>query len=182
MEKNENGNKEKNKLNNDYLVSAIRYHFSEFNIWMGFFILINSGLLVAFSSDSLKSDIFVRVLILILGYITSFLFFCASKTFERCIINFSGVINDDYPQYDRYYNPLKKAKVSIAKIVSLFSLILTYAWGIMIFSIICENCKCIEKSFLCCRGIQIALAIFVITIMNLLLWWLINKILLKNIG
>ena len=57
----------------DYPIDAIRYHFKQFNVWVAFFVAINGGLLIAYSSMDLNLNL-ERILILLLGYVTSFLF------------------------------------------------------------------------------------------------------------
>ena len=44
-------------------VKVIRYHFTEFNIWVGIFVAINGGLLVAYSGDALKDGGLAKILI-----------------------------------------------------------------------------------------------------------------------
>ena len=53
MSENVDQDKEKHRYDP---VEAIRYLFTEFNIWVGIFVAINGGLLVAYSSDGLKCD------------------------------------------------------------------------------------------------------------------------------
>lgn len=122
-------------------IRAIRYHFSEFYIWVGFFIAINSGLLIAYSSGSFESNYFAIKLILILGYFASFLFYCCSKIFKLCIFHISEFIENDFDKtkYAKYSRPLKFAKISTIRIVSMFSFFLTSVWGILLINNIFEN-------------------------------------------
>jgi len=135
-----------------YPVKAIRYHFTEFNIIVGIFVAINGGLLVAYSGDGLKEDDFAKILITILGYIASGLFFCCSGIYNLCIINLSILLKKHFEKktedYLDYTYPLRYAKVSTTYIVLIFSAILMLVWGIL-FACNIINCKEINVSWSC---------------------------------
>jgi len=65
-------------------IKALRYHFSEFYIWVGFFIVINGGLLIAYSSDVLKSNNLAIKLIMIFYPKVSYNFFFANARYTKC--------------------------------------------------------------------------------------------------
>jgi len=122
-------------------IKALRYHFSEFYIWVGFFIAINGGMLIAYSSDGLKSNNLAIKLIMILGYIASLLFYCCSKIFKLCISHISKFIEVEFDitEYAKYSRPLKYAKISTINIVSIFSFVLVSIWGILLVLNIFED-------------------------------------------
>jgi hypothetical protein len=129
-----------------YLIRARNYHFSQFRTWMVFFITINGGLLVAYGQNGLRYS--EKILIVVLGYIASFLFHCSAKGYRYWSTNFTTLINHCEKNgtpgiipvrvYSCFANksknkcilsPLKTANISTSKIVSLFAFILTYGWG-----------------------------------------------------
>jgi hypothetical protein len=112
---------------------------------MVFFITINGGLLVAYCD--FKGD---SGLILSLGYIAAFLFYCSAKGYHYWTTNFirrlidyesRNVVDDNGRVYSAiankengmsYFWPLKAANISTFKVVILFAYVLTYAWGILL--------------------------------------------------
>ena len=180
-----------------YPIDAIRYHFSEFNVWMGFFVVINGGLLVAYRSDG-NSDI-EKMLIVLIGYIITFLFYFASRTFKRCITTFSNKIDCLDQKTDKsdktneqsvsseesnsqYFRPLKYAKVAITRIVTLLTFILTYPWGILSVLMAFSNIEMLKQCSLPCLGVfKVIIAIALITGINLLFRKIVDRFLLKDI-
>jgi len=182
-----------NKKRYDYLIEAHNFHYSQFNIWMAFFIVINGGLLAAYCSDGLNSNN-EKMCILILGYVASFLFHCCSKSYNFTLANATKLIYDHeeknvrYDHYrvysclieknNHYFHPLKGANIKIAKVVTLFSFILTYAWGILLLSNIFRNIK-ILYSLQYYKIKEIVITIVFITIINIFFLWLV-KIFLRS--
>ena len=150
-------------------IKAIRYHFSEFYIWVGFFIAINGGLLIAYSSGYFESNALAIKLILILGYIASLLFYCCSKIFKLCISHISKFIETDFDktEYAKYSHPLKYAKISTIDIVSIFSFFLVSIWGILlVFNIFKEK----DKLLIYCIAV---IAVSITTFLCLLIYMII---------
>ncbi|MDR0474509.1 MAG: hypothetical protein LBH43_12655 [Treponema sp.] len=141
---------------------------------MGFFVVINGGLLVAYSNQDL--GFLEKELILLAGYITTLLSHCLSCCYCRCIAKLSELINEFPKQSDvKYFPPLEYAKKSTTRIVSLFTFILTYPWGILFVSNIGKH---VEIPLLCGKLSNDLQTIIFITISNILLHCLLVKILL----
>jgi len=166
-----------------YLIEAFYYHSSQFNLWMAFFIAINGGLLLAYTSDGLKCAKFEKILIVILGYIASLSFHCGSKGYRFYIKNFLNLIRDHEKKYIKnaddgvhfcfkmsqkwtdYFHPTRPANILVFKIVSLFSFFLTYAWGILLIQNIFQDMKNFLQDNV--DVLTIVLAIGGITIINM---------------
>ncbi|MDR2577504.1 MAG: hypothetical protein LBC70_01650, partial [Chitinispirillales bacterium] len=174
----------------EYLIAARNYHYTQYNVWMAFFITISGGLFVGYYS-LLGNDghSLEKGMVALLGYIVAFLFYCSSKGYHYWITNFATLIND-YEQNtwldkkDRvyfviankgsadeclnYFCPLKGANISTTKIVSLLAYLLTYAWGVLIASSFDSNYR------------VLLLGILVTLILNTLLTALLVKLLLRS--
>jgi len=166
-----------NKYRYENLIKYHQFYYSQFNIWMAFFTLINGGLLVAYCSKSLNS-FQEKVLIILFGYIASFLFHCCAKSYRFFLANSFMLIHDHEDRnvqcdYDRiysclivsnkhYFHPLKGANISIQKIITLFSFLLTYAWGFLLVSSICKNIKSFYLFSSLCKCENICLSSIVI--------------------
>jgi len=195
-----------NKYRYENLIKTFQFHYSQFNIWMAFFIIISGGLFAAYYSNGFNS-FNEKILILLFGYIVSFLFHCCAKSYRFCVINFSKLIYDHEERnvqcdYDRvyscliepdnhYYHPLKGVNMSISKIIALFSFLLTYAWGLLLISNILNKieknylmpffCKCeiiCVTSLLLYNAIKLIISIALITIINVFFLWLAKKMFL----
>jgi len=187
MSDNNNHDNTAKKVSNKYLIKAIRYHFTEYSLWMAFFITINGGLLVAYRSKGLKP--LEKILILVLGYIVSILFRYSSEDFKSCIARISQSIekfkgndvpysNSDGKTNNYYYEPLRHTKVSTTRIVSLFARVLMYAWGILLILNIykyIDSCKRIEITLSCNKAVGVTVAIILIFGINLLFRYLVEK-------
>ena len=164
--------------NNFNPIDAIRYHFTEFNVWMGFFVVISGGLLVAYSNQNLDS--LEKVLIPLVGYTTTFLCHCLSICYCRCVTRLSEIIDDSFKQEDeKYFPPLKYAKISTTRIISLLTFILTYPWGILLTV---KVNKYMEITLLSYRLVNVISGIVVTTIINLLSRLFVDKCLLCDIA
>lgn len=144
-----------NKDRHTYLIENHRFFFNQFNVWVVFFIAINGGLLLAYSSEGLRDCVFEKVLITILGYLASLVFHCSCKGLRRYACHFIDLLarHEDAmstPQDRIYmptnvrsniYNSTMPANISPMRVVMLFSFFLTYAWGILLISNFYENMK-----------------------------------------
>jgi hypothetical protein len=92
----------RNKEHYEYPIGAIRHHFKEFHVWMAFFVVINGGLLVAYTAKELKPC--VEMSILFSGYAATLLFHCSSKRFQKCITEFSNLIDGLDKQNAQYFS------------------------------------------------------------------------------
>lgn len=106
---------------------------------------------MAYCDNDLNSNL-DKMLIITIGYIASFLFYCSGKGCRHNILNFTNRIHyyeahhtpnvldkekqgiKDIEEENDYVYPLKGAHISVSKTVLLFSYILTYAWGILLIS------------------------------------------------
>lgn len=197
-------------LNNEdrykHLIDARNYHFTQYNIWMAFFIGINSALFVAYYSllkenySLLKENYNLeKIVILLFGYIAAFLFYCSAKGYHYWINNFVNLLIDyenKNVRYDNdrvysciaskknkfsYFKPLKAANISTFKIVILFAYLLTYGWGILLMPFIdkwIESCQCL--SWLLCLPLWLQ-SIIIIFIVNVILLWFAKRCLKSNL-
>jgi len=138
----------------EHLVKVKHFRLSQANVWMVFFILINGGLLAAYGSVGSK-DCFEKTLIAVVGYAAAFLFLCVTNSFRNYIGNCTELIkkNDMFEDESHsnkdenknkknildYISPLRGNYISVPKALSVMSLILTYAWGILVVSNFFEN-------------------------------------------
>ncbi|MCL2722557.1 MAG: hypothetical protein FWD47_14600 [Treponema sp.] len=144
----------------DYLNKTHDFLFSQFNLWVVFFIVINGGLSYAYVNSDLRY--FDKILILLLGYFATLFFYCTSTGiyfFINHYINHIIYLEEKnipnihdrllYRVHDKrysfttksrnYFNPIQPVYTSSVKIVILFSYLLTYAWGILLASNVCER-------------------------------------------
>jgi len=176
-----------NKTLYDYPIDAVRYHFTQFNVWVAFFVAINGGLLIAYSSMDLKSNL-EKILILLLGYVAAFLFHYLSEVYDFCINDLSDKIdeikNDNLQEAEQnkvYFDSLRRTKTSTTKIVYLFSLILTYPWGILLISKFIRNIgKLFTFKLTFFYIIEVFIAIILVTIVNMILLKLARKFLVQK--
>ena len=92
-------NKRTCMLNNDnrykYLVDARNYNFTQFNVWMAFFITINGALFIAYynffakflESNKPEELTIEKFLIQLFGYVAAFLFYCSAKGYSYWSLN-----------------------------------------------------------------------------------------------
>jgi len=137
----------------EHLIRAIRYHFSQFNLWVAFFITINGGLLVAYYNivNNIDENKLLIKFILILGYIASLSFYSISIVYKLCINHFSNTINkfeesnNEYSYHNKekipYRYSLEFTKKATIIIVFTFSFILTYAWTSLLSSLVYNYTK-----------------------------------------
>jgi len=118
-------------------IDALRYHFKEFYIWVGFFIVINGTLLTAYRYAEGNSH--YLILIAALGCIVTILCFWCSQCYYRCIKRLSKLIDGKSDASTRpFFRPLEFAKVSTIKTVSLFIAMTPCFWGVLLFQKIVE--------------------------------------------
>jgi len=130
-----------------HLVENHKFFFSQFILWMVFFISINGGLLLAYTGEGLK-DSFEKIIILFVGYFASILFHCSCKSIccytyhfmdliwihEKKIQNVADRIYSRAVVTSDYFSPREPANLSCMRIILIFSFLLTYAWGILLIS------------------------------------------------
>ncbi len=138
-----------------YLVNARNYHYTQFNVWMGFFIVIVGasffayGKLMEMEINQNRDLFFEKIIVIALGYFISLLFHLSSKGYYYWITNFINLImdheksnmNEDYSVYsvfankktnNNYFKLTSGANISTSKIVCLLSYLLTFPWGILL--------------------------------------------------
>ena len=115
-------------------VQAIRYHFTEFNVWVAFFVSINGGLLTAYFNNKVNEAI---KYISKLGFIISILFFICGLVYCICMIMVSKVIKEYFEKYlnkfKKFPSPLGFTKIATTIIVMIIAIFLTITWGKIIF-------------------------------------------------
>jgi hypothetical protein len=137
----------------EYLVKARNYHYTNFNIWMMFFLVAVGGLFIGYYTlvkDNNHSEI---LLISFIGYFVSLLWHWSCKGYHwweinwiRLIIKTEEHLKDEERIYScfvnkhkqgSYWNPIKSANVSTSQIVLLFSFVIASTWS-FIFYITCS--------------------------------------------
>jgi len=159
MAENTNGSTP-DKTRYDYLVNARNFHYSQFNIWMMFFMVAVGALFAGYCtlsgskhSHDFQFEIF---LVLFLGYVVSLFWHWSCKGYYYWIINFIELINDyensegdiktvgvgvyscfaNKRHNNNYHNPLKGANISTSAIVGIFSYIVAVSWATLLFNLI----------------------------------------------
>ena len=151
-------------------IGAIRFHFKEFYVWVGFFIVINGTLLTVYYT--VRNNPFYSILVALLGCITAFLCFCSSQCYYRCIKKLSELIDGKSNKNTRpFFRPLEFAKVTTIKIVSSFIAITTYFWGLLLLENIAKCMKDPLPTF-----VTVVIVILCVTVIELLSWWCIKEL------
>jgi hypothetical protein len=159
-----------NKKRYDYPIDAIRYHFTQFNVWVGFFIGINGALLVAYNNVDTHFNL-AKIFLLLLGYIASLLFHGLSKVYHFSITGLSVKINElaTIDEQDialkKFFQELSYTKTSTTWIVCTFSFILTFPWGILLILKIISGIEKLDSSP-CATVIGFAIASVFTLILN----------------
>ncbi|MCL2843839.1 MAG: hypothetical protein FWE23_00055 [Chitinivibrionia bacterium] len=166
-------------------IGAVRYHFTQFNVWTAFFIVINGGLLVAYGELAKLNSAFCcsdfstkKLLIPLLGYIVAFLCFCLCVCYKRCIKKLSTLIEKDFkinnPRYIEFCSPLGQTKILTTIIVMLLAFALTCAWGTLFVLNLFEK---MENLYLLCKAIAGAfVTAFLLFLADKYLQYYFNKI------
>ena len=135
-----------------YLIEARNYHYTQFNIWMAFFLAIIGALFMAYSElSSTDKNLFAeKILVSVSGYVVSLLFHLSSKGYYYWITNWITLImkhEKDFMSscdYERVYScfankkinnnylcPMSGANISTSKIVCFLSYLFTFAFGVL---------------------------------------------------
>ncbi|MCL2381863.1 MAG: hypothetical protein FWC64_09785 [Treponema sp.] len=155
------------KINKHYdPVKAIRYHFTEFYIWAGFFIAINGGLFTAYFNINFKTDSTTEIIISLLGCIASLLFFWNSRAYHLCFFHLSELIQADFDSshYHEFSHLLKFAKMSTARIALAISAILTVTWTGLVIASIYECVQNVQADIISLILIYILIALICVLI------------------
>ncbi|MDR6300822.1 RipA family octameric membrane protein [Mesonia maritima] len=172
----------------EFLINARNFHYDNFNKWMTYFYVAIGALFVGYytisSTEDLRNE---KIILIVLGYITSLFWYWSSKGYYFWNINFITLVNDcetntlklkkkkrvysvfaNKKTQNNYINPISGANISTSKIAILFSFIITVVWGILLL----EKLKEID--------IYIIWEILVSLFITLLLSYFIPKYLLKS--
>ncbi|EIW91658.1 hypothetical protein HMPREF1321_1617 [Capnocytophaga sp. oral taxon 412 str. F0487] len=136
------------------LIAARNFHYDNFNKWLSYFYIAIGTLFIGFCTlkTSDKSSLFELeiIMILILGYIISLLWFLSCKGYYFWNINFITLVNNcekdlkpdpkervyfvfaNKKRQNNYFNPISGANISTSKVAILFSFIITISWGILL--------------------------------------------------
>jgi hypothetical protein len=185
---NNNSKKLTPKERYEFLINARNFHYDNFNKWMTYFYVAIGALFVGYytiaSSENLYNE---KIILIVLGYITSLFWYWSSKGYYFWNINFITLVNDcetntlklkkkkrvysvfaNKKTQNNYLNPISGANISTSKIAILFSFIISIIWGILLL----EKLKEIEIHFIC----EFLVSLFI----TLLLSYIIPKYLLKS--
>ncbi len=172
----------------EFLINARNFHYDNFNKWMTYFYVAIGALFVGYYTISSTEDLHnEKIILIVLGYITSLFWYWSSKGYYFWNINFIILVNDcetntlklkekkrvysvfaNKKTQNNYINPISGANISTSKIAILFSFIITVVWGILLL----EKLKEID--------IHIIWEILVSLFTTLLLSYFIPKYLLKS--
>ena len=156
-----------------HLINARNFHYDNNNKWMTYFYVAIGALFVGYytllasnCNQKFNNELIVLVL---LGYIISLLWYWSSKGYYFWYINFITLVNDCEendlkldPKHRVYYvfankktqnnylNPVRGANISTSKISILFSFIIAIVWGVLFF----------DKIYPIAIGCEILLSIF----------------------
>lgn len=137
------------------LIAARNFHYDNFNKWLSYFYIAIGTLFIGFctlkTSDKSSSFELEIIMILILGYIISLLWFLSCKGYYYWNINFIMLVNDcekeclklkkeervysvfaNKETENKYFSPINGANISTSKVAILFSFIITISWGILL--------------------------------------------------
>jgi len=172
----------------EFLINARNFHYDNFNKWMTYFYVAIGALFVGYYTIASSEDLYnEKIILIVLGYITSLFWYWSSKGYYFWNINFITLVNDcetstlklkkkkrvysvfaNKKTQNNYLNPISGANISTSKIAILFSFIISIVWGILLL----EKIKEIEIHFFC----EFLVSLF----FTLLLSYVIPKFLLKS--
>ena len=149
------------------LINARNFHYENFSKWLTYFYLAIGALFIAYynvcSSNTIKEDKreLLEFSIVLLGYISSLLWYWSSKGYYYWNINFITLVNYyeknilKLPENERVYfvfankkeqnnyiSPIKGANISTSKIAILFAFIITTFWGFFLFTFLIKQIGC----------------------------------------
>jgi hypothetical protein len=163
------------------LIQARNFHYDNFSKWMTYFYVAIGAVFVGYctiiSSD--KEVLEELILLLpILGFIISLMWYWSAKGYYYWNINFINLVNHyekdllKFEENERVYfvfankelennygSPISGANVSTSKVAILFAFIVTLFWGIILYLNILEKCKCIG-----CENVLLAVFLSITTI------------------
>ena len=137
----------------NYLINARNFHYENFNKWITYFYVAIGALFVGYYTIVSKEEMMIeKIIILVLGYITSLLWYWSSKGYYYWNINFITLINDceekllklkkekrvyfvfaNKKTQNNYLDPISGANISTSKIAILFAFIVALVWNILLF-------------------------------------------------
>ena len=173
------------KEQREYLIDAVRFHYKEFYIWVAFFFTIISGLFYLYCT---KIDSYnLKIVVAMIGYVASFLFFCVCIVYGTYITRFGKqitIFEKTFESFDqniiRYKNHFVHhgyVKLTTTNVIAVFSIALVCAWAVLFY---------IEQSILKTRnfttGLEISelLMILVIIVLNLAMLWFVSKCIISS--
>jgi len=114
-------------------VQAIRYHFTEFNIWVGIFLAINGGLFSAYFNDGIKNNTSIKIIVEKLGCGVSILFCIVGLIYFACMIWLSVLFNKHFKEHLKPFKgfslPLAIAKIVTTAVGVTLSIIFIVTWN-----------------------------------------------------
>ena len=146
----------------EYLIKARNFHYSNFNIWMVFFVVIIGGVFAGYCSLLQKDGLqFEKNILLGAGYFVSLFWHWSCKGYYYWVTNFMMLLCDCEKDLDDnmkvyscfankkanndYFDVTKGANISTSKIVCMLSYFTAVVWAVIFFykifsSIISEEC------------------------------------------
>ncbi len=143
----------KNKLSKKerytYLINARNFHYENFNKWATYFYFAIGAMFIGYYSIASEQNMqFELSSIILLGYITSILWYWSSKGYYYWNINFITLVNQcekkdlklskkrrvyfvfaNKSTQNDYSNPTTGANISTSKVAIFFAFIVTTFWG-----------------------------------------------------
>lgn len=135
-----------------YLINARNFHYDNFNKWMTYFYVAIGALFIGYYTIAKEKGLEdEKIILLLLGYISSLFWYWSSKGYYFWAINFITLINNcekkslklkkkkrvyfvfaNRKKNNNYFNPLKGANISTSKVAILFAFMISIAWGTML--------------------------------------------------
>lgn len=136
------------------MIAARNFHYDNFSKWMTYFYVAIGAVFIGYYSIDYQKHKFAEtfsVLLPVVGYIVSLLWYWSCKGYYFWNINFITLVNhyeEDLlklrPQervyfvfankenQNNYFNPISGANISTSKIAILFSFIITIVWAVLL--------------------------------------------------
>lgn len=136
-------------------INARNTTYDNLHKWMTFYYVAVGAIFIAYYTIS--DDKQIKILLTILGFITSVVWHLSCKGYYFWILNWINVIGhieNKLPETMRVYfifsedvekdkndlfNPRKPANISTAKITIFFSLLIAITWAFLFFHVCCDN-------------------------------------------
>ena len=146
------------------VIAARNFHYENFSKWMTFFYVAIGALFVGYCkiieiSNSSVANVnieYLRLLLLVLGYTVSLLWYWSSKGYYYWAINFISLVSyyerkllkftkeesvysvfANEKENNSYFKPTSGANISTSKIAVFFAFIVSVVWGIILLGEIC---------------------------------------------